>query len=67
MQIRFSVSNEAAAYLRWLAKNILLEDSEHQAARHLMLKQLEEMRRAHRKDDPTLADLPVAPDAKEGS
>jgi hypothetical protein len=62
MQIRFSVSKEAAAYLRWYAKNVLLEDSEHSAARHLMQAQLEQMRRAHRKDEPAPGDLPSVED-----
>ncbi len=64
-QIKFTLSKEAAAYLRWFARTILLEDTEHDAARHLMMMQLEKMRRAHRGDDPSLNDLPV-PTTGEG-
>jgi hypothetical protein len=56
-QIKFTLSQDAIAYLRWYAKNVLLEDTHHDAARHLLMKQLEEMRRTHRKDDPTSAEL----------
>jgi hypothetical protein len=67
-QIKFTVSLEAVAYLRWFAKTILFEATEDDAARHLMMKQLELERRAHRKDDPELG-LPSessAPPPKQG-
>jgi hypothetical protein len=65
-QLKFTVSPEAIAYLRWYAKNILLEKTADDAARHLMMKQLEETRRAYRKDDPTPDDLtPSLPSSKE--
>ena len=51
-QISFSVTDEAAAYLRWLARNILFEKTENLAARHLMMYRLEEMRRQFRRDEP---------------
>lgn len=63
-QIKFTVSKEAAAYLRWYAKNILMEETEDDAARHMMMKQLEKMRRAHRKEDPQAADLMSVPEGK---
>lgn len=65
MQIRFSVPGETVAYLRWYAKNILTEESEHQAARHLMMKQIETMRRQHRKDEPPLTELPPVEEEKK--
>jgi hypothetical protein len=70
IQIKFTVTAEAAAYLRWYARNILFEETEHVAARHLMMKQLEKTRRAHRKDEPSpedLAPLPVTEDNSEGA
>ncbi len=57
MQIKFTVTKEAAAYLRWVAKNILFESSEHTAARHLMMTKLEETRRTNRKNEPGPEDL----------
>ena len=42
-QIKFTVSWEAVAYLRWFAKTILFEGTEDDAARHLMMKQLEKV------------------------
>lgn len=66
MQIRFTVSDEAAAYLRWVARNILFEKSEHEAARAFMMHRLEEVRRQHRRDEPAAEDLmplPPEPDA----
>lgn len=65
IQIKFTITVESAAYLRWFAKNILLEDNEHDAARHLMLKQLEKTRRTYRKEEPDPKDLPPPP-AKRG-
>jgi hypothetical protein len=56
-QVKFTVTAEAVAFLRWYARNILFEDSAHDAARHLMMRQLERIRRAHRKEDPTPEDL----------
>ncbi|MCH7794378.1 MAG: hypothetical protein IH900_04460 [Proteobacteria bacterium] len=64
-QIKFSVTNEAAAYLRWFARNILFESSENQAARHLMMTRLEETRRQYRRDEPGPDDLAVSESAKE--
>lgn len=64
IQIKFTVTKEAATYLRWYAKSVLFEETEHDAARHLMMKQLEKMRRAHRKDDPASDDLTPLPDQK---
>ncbi len=58
-QIKFSVTKEAVAYLRWLARNILFESSEHQAARHLMMHRLEQTRRKYRQDEPSPDDLAV--------
>lgn len=60
-QIRFTVTGKAAAYLRWLAKNVLFEGSENDAARHLMMVQLEKTRREHRKDEPAPEDLAPIP------
>lgn len=57
--LKFTLSKEAVAYLQWYAKTVLLEETADQAARHLVLKQVEEIRRAHRKDDPNPADLPT--------
>lgn len=61
-QIKFTISKDAAAYLRWYARNILMEETEDDAARFLMMKQLEKVRRAHRKDDPAAADLLPSPE-----
>jgi len=64
-QIKFTVTGEAAAYLRWFAHNILFEKSEDLAARHLLMKQLERMRRQYRKDDPAPEDLTPVPEQTE--
>ncbi len=64
-QLRFSVTDEAAAYLRWLARNILFEKSEHDAARHLMMYRLEETRRQYRRDEPGPEDLAIPESPKE--
>ncbi len=52
-QIKFTVSDEAVAYLRWLAKHVLSEKNEHDAARHLMMRQFEKTRRKDRPGGPT--------------
>jgi len=64
-RISFTVTKEAAAYLRWFARTILLEEDENDGARHLMLVQLEAMRRAHRDSDPSLSDLPAVSEANK--
>lgn len=64
-QIRFSVTHEAAAYLRWVARNILFEKSENDAARHLMMYRLEQIRHEHRRDEPGPEDLATFPSPTE--
>lgn len=65
LQIKFTVTDHAAAYLRWLAKNILFEATEHDAARHLMMTKLEEQRRLYRRDEPSQDDLAPLPPVQE--
>jgi hypothetical protein len=57
--VKFTLSKEAVAYLRWYAKTVLLEETAEDAARHLLLKQIEAIRREHRKDDPDPGTLPT--------
>lgn len=64
-QIQFAVSDEAIVYLRWLARNVLFEKSEHLAARHLMMSRLEETRRQYRRDEPGPDDLALLEISKE--
>ena len=64
-QIKFTVTDEAAAYLKWLARNILFEKSEDGAARHLMMHRLEETRRQYRREEPGPDDLVIAESPKE--
>lgn len=63
--IKFTISQEAAAYLQWLAKNVIPEETPDLVARHLVMRQIEKMRREHRKDEPGLPDLPPVPDEKK--
>jgi len=64
-QIKFSVSKELCAYLRWFAEDILSEASEHPAAKHLMMQGLEHSRRKHRENEPKLAELDLTQFAEE--
>jgi hypothetical protein len=67
-QIKFTVPDATIAYLRWLAKNILFEDDENGAARHLMMKQLEETRRNNRSSEPTADEIErLMPPDKDGA
>ncbi len=66
-QIQFTVTKEAAAYLRWYAREILFEKSENQVARHFMIHRLEEVRRQHRRDEPSPADLATPESTEEGT
>ena len=60
-RITFTVDARAVAYLRWLARNVLLEKDENGAARGLLMRRLEELRRQHgRHDEPTEPDALVA-------
>ncbi|WP_375551153.1 hypothetical protein [Rhodophyticola porphyridii] len=51
-QITFTVTLEAAAYLRWLADNVLFEKSESLAAKHLMMDGLTRSRRKNMAEEP---------------
>ena len=64
-QIKFSVSDEAVAYLKWLARNIFFVKTEHEAAKQLMMHRLEESRRLHRRDEPGPDDLAVEKTSSE--
>ncbi len=66
-QIQFTVTEEAAAYLRWYGREILFEKSENLAARHLMMHRLEEIRRQHRRDEPSPADLATPESTEQGT
>ena len=57
MIVKFTVSTRTAAYLRWLADNVLLVKSPHEAAHHLMRLSLAEMRRGGALSEPSGADL----------
>jgi hypothetical protein len=61
IQIKFTVTKETAAYLRWFARHILFEDGHDAAARHLMMKQLERTRRKYRRDESNPTDVLAAP------
>lgn len=63
-QIRFTVTAEAAAYLRWYARTILFEADENDAARHFMMKQLEATSRFYRKEEPGPEDLTPIPSSE---
>ena len=56
-QIHFTVTEKAAAYLRWYARNVLFEKSANAAARHMMLHRLEGLRHENRKSEPGHDDL----------
>jgi len=63
--IKFTVSQETAAYLQWLAKNIVPEDTVDAVARHLVMQQIDGMRRANRKEEPAFSEMPPAADEKK--
>ena len=56
-RISFTIHNSAAAYLKWYAEHVLLEGSEHDAARHLLIRKIEKARGKNRKERPTDAEL----------
>lgn len=57
--IKFTVSEQAEAYLEWMAREILFVKTANAAAKHLMMCQLEQVRRTYRKHEPTPGDLGV--------
>lgn len=57
MQIKFTVTDEAARYLHWFARNIIFEKTAHDGARHMMMIQLEKARRKYRREDPAPENL----------
>jgi hypothetical protein len=67
-QIKFTVTAEAEAYLRWYARTILFEKTADNAARHLMMHRLEQVRRDGRRNEPSADDLAVSesPDGADG-
>lgn len=56
-QTKFVLTEEARCYLRWLAKEVLLVKTEHEAAKHLLLQRIEMMRRENKGAEPSLAEL----------
>ena len=52
--IKFTVDGRAAAYLRWLSRNIVLEKSVDLVARHLVMQQIERLRRKYHRGEPPL-------------
>lgn len=64
-QIRFTISKEAAGYLRWLSENVLFAGSIDQAARHLLMSRIEEIRREHMAAEPEAPSLPTVDDSNE--
>ena len=56
-EIRFTIPDHLGRYLDWLSRNIILEKSKNDVARHLLMGQIAQMRRAHHRDEPPL-DLP---------
>lgn len=56
-EIKFTITKQAEAYLNWMAREILFVKTANTAAKHLMMCQLEGVRRKHRKDEPGAADL----------
>tara|TARA_R110002051_G_scaffold112802_1_gene185490 strand:- start:808 stop:1032 length:225 start_codon:yes stop_codon:yes gene_type:complete len=58
-EIKFSVSDQAEAYLDWMAREVLFVKTPSAAAKHLMMSQLEHVRRTHRHTEPSSADLGV--------
>ena len=59
-QISFTVTDETAAYLRWL-RTVIPERTEDLVARHLLMRQVEEMRRKYGPTEPnSLSEIPSA-------
>lgn len=65
-QIKFTLSDDARAYLRWLARDVLFLKTEHDAAKHLLTRQMELMRRENRGHEPSIADLRAEPTITKG-
>lgn len=51
-EISFTVSEHSHAYLKWLSKNVILENTENQVARHLTMDAIERMRRKYGPPEP---------------
>ena len=56
-QTKFVLSDDARWYLRWLAKDVLFLKSEHDPAKYLVTRQMEQLRRENRGTEPLVADL----------
>ncbi len=56
-QTKFTLTEDARCYLRWLAKEVLLVKSGNEAAKVLLLRQIEAMRREYKGSEPPLAEM----------
>ena len=56
-QVRFTVSDEAAAYLRWLGDEIVLEKTIDSVAKHILMQAISDIRRENKDREPNLAEL----------
>ena len=65
--IKFTVTEEAEAYLLWYARNIIFEDTASLAARHMMMTRLEQVRHQRRPQEPAPEDLKPVPPAESTS
>jgi hypothetical protein len=67
VQIKFTVTKATAAYLRWFAHHIIFEDGHDDAAKYLMMKQLERTRREYRTSESSPTDITPAPSPPKGN
>lgn len=56
-QTKFTLSEDARCYLEWLAQEVLFVKTGNEAAKHLVVRQIEVMRREHRQFDPPMSEI----------
>ena len=57
IKIEFTVTQEAAAYLSWLGRNVLLVKNEKEAAQKIVTDRIQELRSAHLAAQPDIATM----------
>ena len=56
-QVKFTLTDDARGYLRWLGAEVLFLKTEHDVAKYLVTRQIEILRRENKGRDPSTADI----------
>ena len=56
-QVKFTLTDDARSYLKWLGGEVLFLKTEHEVAKYLVTRQIELLRRENRGSDPSIVEI----------